>query len=60
MLQQRNFLVDRHDEQVVLAALVEGIWPYIDFMKDLEMNTNSALLEFIDLTEKHMKVEDTL
>jgi hypothetical protein len=54
------FLVDRHDEQVVLAALVEGIWPYIDFMKDLEMNPHSALLEFIDLADKNMKVEDTL
>lgn len=31
-------LVDGHEEQVVLAALLGGVWPYSSFMKDLAMN----------------------
>lgn len=40
---KERLMVDRHDKQVVLLALLGGIWSYSNFMKDLTVNLPSVM-----------------
>jgi hypothetical protein len=52
--------LEGHDEQVVFAAVLGGIWPFSNFMKDLTMGSPTTLVEFMDFVKSHMNAKDTL
>ncbi|KAF5469063.1 hypothetical protein F2P56_013163 [Juglans regia] len=48
------------DEKIMLAALLEGVWPRSPFMAELARKTPSTLQEFMDKVDDFINAEDTL
>lgn len=57
---KERMMVDDQDEKIILAALLEGIWPRSPFIAELARKTSSTLQEFMDRADGLVNVEDTL
>ncbi|KAF5480170.1 hypothetical protein F2P56_000936 [Juglans regia] len=53
-------IADDQDEKIMLAALLEGIWPRSPFMAELARKTIFTLREFMDRADDFVNAEDTL